>query len=157
MDISFDSIDLSEYHKEEERAREEFLSLGLDYYDKGYNYDHYTEFISMLLHKRKSEGADWVVNTFIKRNIGNWGNLHENLFAVGYAEWLCEREGLVKPDYIEKYKGVKLDKLLFHEGEILWKQYNVLLSSYKNKLDIFSSHNLVITEDILKEVVGYGT
>lgn len=153
MKSPFDEIDMTEYYKEEERCKKEFLALGLDCYGSEYNYDHFTEFISMLLHKNKSMGSDWVVNTFIKRNIGLWGNLHENLFAVGYAEWLCNKYGVSRPDYLNMYEGIKLDKWLFHQGAVILNRYQKYLKEYTDCLVEFKKYRLVVSESILREVV----
>lgn len=146
-------INMSDYIRSEKLAEEKFNSLGLSYFDLSYNYNHYTEFISGCLHRNKSYGSEYIVYDFVAKNLGLWHELHENLFAVGYAEWLCLRSNLKFPSYIYDWKDVKLEKLLFHRGVLVTRSYSTLLHRYEDALDIFKKHNLVITESELQEVV----
>lgn len=136
-----------EFQLQLQRDKEEFEALNLDYY-KDFEYSHFTEFISSMEHLNKSYGTDYFVNEYVTEDkLDSW-RLHESLYVVGFVEYLCDKNGIKLPDYVSKFNGVKLDKLLFHKGVfemIKSGVYKCGTDAYINRLPYFSKYNLILS------------
>lgn len=117
-----------------------------EYYEN-FEYKDLTEFISGHENRNKSMGFTDYVKWIEEAHIENFWK-PKRLFLCGYIKYHCNKRNIPYPEFIIKFDGEKMDKLLFHHGIMLKSSFmsNVLEDSYYNAIPELLEYNIVVNE-----------
>lgn len=118
----------------------------LDYY-KEFDYKDLTSFISGHEHKHKSIGFKGYLELVEDAHIENFWK-PKRLYLCGYVIYHCNKRGITIPEFIRKFDGEKMDKLLLHSGSLVLVNLGIksFEELYNSAILEFLEYNLLICE-----------
>lgn len=116
-------------------------------YYTDFNYSDFDLFISSLKHQLKHIGNEKFIQKY--ESEPPITEKHKLLYIVSMIKTICQENKLVIPEWIGKYDKVRMEKLLFPYGTILYTQItkdNSMLEEKRDKaIKEFMEHNLIET------------